>query len=363
MSVVSEVVEAGLKLGELTSKHELPEELAASLNLSREAFSTSMANLSCFSNATDQAQAFEHFFTGSPASIYGCPEEVDFREAKTTSKTSVSSELIDPLRTLIRLPGYGSDPEIALKMERIIAESKIAVVEGVITSRAALEQNIASRYGSEVLNDEVKPRAWNAPRLYICLQLAAKNKPYEENLAKFVHEQPVRIPNKFRGDTEQVSGRVTSAIIDGKFYNFTHIKEEISGNRTYYRNGIPCSEQQRTSITIDLAFDEKALVAANKRSSELFDQLIANRNAPKSPEYIQSVLRKVAEIEWLNAQTWKYNRGSSGTSALEARILLDLAGVITGRLKEGVDPNLEALSSTLDDFKNNYAALFETPPH
>ena len=361
MSIVSEVVEAGLKLGELPSKREVSEELAASLILSREAFSRPIANILSSFNSADRSQAIDHFFTGSPDSIYGRPEEVDFREAKTTSKTSVSSEQIDPLRTLIRLPGYGSDPEIALKMERIIAESKIAVLEGVITSRAALEQNIASRYGSEVLNDEVKPRIWNAPRLYICLPLAEKNKPYEENLARFVLEQPVRIPISYRAEAYEKIVRVANAIIDGKSYDFTNFVHRIPRHQNNFPFEITCEERPYT--TIDLALDEKALVAANKRSSELFDQLIANRNTPKSPEYIQSVLRKVAEIEWLNAQTWKYNRGSSGTSALEARILLDLAGVVTGRLKEGVDPNLEALSSTLDDYKNNYAALFETPPH
>ena len=62
-----------------------------------------------------------------------------------------------PLRTLIRIPGYGDDPLMAHKMERIIAESRDEVLSGSLRNREELRHHIASRYTTEVLQGELIP--------------------------------------------------------------------------------------------------------------------------------------------------------------------------------------------------------------
>ncbi len=82
------------------------------------------------------------------------------RTAKVAAQTSVADNTIefsqlaelrshgvrtyDPLRTLVRIPGYGDSAETAFKLEKLIASAKTVALE--TGDRNAVEQHLAEKY-------------------------------------------------------------------------------------------------------------------------------------------------------------------------------------------------------------------------
>ena len=103
--------------------------------------------------------------------------------------------------------------------------------------------------------------------------------------------------------------------------------------------------------------------AADTRLSRLFDQILDDRNSPKTNATVQTSIKSAAELEWLNAHIWKYSAGASGISQLETRTWLELAGIDSGPYKALTDPNLEAHFSKLPNFIHAYPSFFQYPLH
>ena len=261
----------------------------------------------------------------------------------------------DSLRTLIRLPGYGADPQMALRMEHIIGQSREAVLSGGLATRSQLEQQIVARYATEVVGREIIPRKFDLPDLknpYTCLGLGEKNRAYTDQLAQWVRDQPEKTyvqTHYMRPRREPDPSRISRALIGDREYQFTRTTLRV--------------DKQTPWISFDLTNDGAAVEAANTRSSQLFDGIMSDRHLPKTEAYVQNSFEHVGELEWLNAQTWKYTGGTSGISQLEARTWLELAGIDTGRYRAFIDPNLEAHVRTLPDYVKAYRTFFEPLPH
>lgn len=251
----------------------------------------------------------------------------------------VSNEIktADPLRSLIRIEGYGGRRTKALAMEKIVASARNHIADQSLTTGSDVEQFIADRYMTKL-------HKWRGGSL---------QRGYNE---AFPHRKHRAYDARFDQLLADSSDYIATTNIDGKNWNLMKtqkstfweetIKETIKHN---YRWLFPRSEALKQSV--------------NGRVNQLFSEVMATRSMPQSTEALSANISRVAEMEWLNANLWKYQRGGAGVSQLESRTWLEAAGIDSGRYKQSVDPNLEALIRPLDDFKTAYPSFYEKPPN
>jgi hypothetical protein len=242
----------------------------------------------------------------------------------------------DPLRTLVRMPGYGDSAETAFKMEKFIASAKtVALKTG---DRSAVEQHLAEKYLTVFRHGGYAPLEAEKQGEHVIPNYAGREYKYASPMLKHKPYEP-----KF---LELTKGGAHA------FYG------ELDGRRRAFAGLIHTDD----GIDWILPQDKPTFVATAKRSDELFAQVYESKVEPHSSAVIAKNLERVAEQEWLNAQTWRWRRGSAGISQLESRTWLDMADIDSTRFKEGIDPNLEALTRDMDDYKSVYPNFFDTYP-
>lgn len=249
----------------------------------------------------------------------------------------------DPLRTLLRVDGYGGNPSSAVSMERIVAGTRNDVLSGKLTTHADVERRIASQYLDHVHGQVYAPIDPAFKGSSVIPNLAARMYSQAGLLEK--HEQWKPLLRRVVGPEGE---HQATATIDGQTHNFVKTEHDFLVG---YSWKLPTSA------------DAAAFSAAARRQDNLFEQLLKSREAGESPIALNQNLERVAEMEWLNAQTWKYVRGSAGVSQLEARTWLEIAGIDSGRFKAHIDPNIEALTRSLDNYKRAYPTFFQNPPN
>ena len=232
----------------------------------------------------------------------------------------------DPFRTLIDIRGYGGRKLIAVRMEDIVARTRNQFISGDLRTAADVEQAIARQY-----MPGMRGEAAAEARIYDHANTRRKHRSY--------------LP-AFQNLTAEGHGEhIATAAVNNKNYRFIRTLFDPSNHGASW-------EFSRTPETAKVA---------SKRIEHLFVELVELKGE-KSGTVLQSQLERVAELEWLNAQTWKYSRGSAGVSQLEARTWLEMAGIDSGRFHKGLDPNLEALTRTLPNFKAAYPSFFKQAP-
>ncbi len=85
------------------------------------------------------------------------------------------------------------------------------------------------------------------------------------------------------------------------------------------------------------------------------------RRQPKTPEILERITEKIAQIHWLTVQAMPFNRGSAGITDLTTKTLFEYMGVQTSPWKKGLAPDLEAFVLPLDEYVKNYKNLFSNP--
>jgi Avirulence protein len=70
---------------------------------------------------------------------------------------------------------------------------------------------------------------------------------------------------------------------------------------------------------------------------------------------------KLAEIHWMLAHAMPADRLRAATSETALRAIARATGAELPPFRKGVVPDLEAFVTPLDQFKKNYASLFEDP--
>jgi hypothetical protein len=240
-----------------------------------------------------------------------------------------------PLRSLVRIGGYGSSEQTALAMEKIIAGARGGIDNGKLQTGADVEQYIAKGYMQKMY-----PKFGGVfDRGYIEALPRLKNLAYAGKFDKLFASSPEY---------------VATTQIDGRNWNLMKsVKVDYWDPHT------------RTDYRIKWLFPRSSELkeAVQGRIDKLFGEVMATKTTPHSVESLNETLSRVAEMEWLNANLWKYARGSAGISQLEARTWLEAAGIDSGRYKKMVDPNLEALIRPLDDFRRAYPTFFEEAPN
>ncbi|MBS2010388.1 MAG: hypothetical protein JST01_25280 [Cyanobacteria bacterium SZAS TMP-1] len=250
---------------------------------------------------------------------------IDYARARIALAAETEIQTAQPFRSLINIGGYGSSKFKAVGMESIIAGARNSVISGDVTTGRELEQFIAKRY----LPDFRKYPLDEMSRSYDEASLLRKHFRYAPTLEQLA------------GPTRK---HIATATIEGQEFQLVTTWNSKANGLTWL---LPRSKELNA--------------AARTRIDKLFDGLL-QESGERSPSVLNAQMDRVAEMEWLNAQTWKYSRGSAGISQLESRTWMELAGIDSGKYRAGIDPNLEALSRSLPDFKQAYPSFFKTPP-
>lgn len=77
---------------------------------------------------------------------------------------------------------------------------------------------------------------------------------------------------------------------------------------------------------------------------------------------LDKIVERIAEIHWLLAQTAPFKRGSAGISDAVTKALFEAKNIQISQWKAGIVPDCEALTSSLREFKLNYAGFFKKHP-
>ena len=72
----------------------------------------------------------------------------------------------------------------------------------------------------------------------------------------------------------------------------------------------------------------------------------------------EEIVAAVAEIQWWEANTTRWLRGTQGISDATSKALLEARGIEVGRWKPDVSPDFEAFTRSKDDFVANYPDFF-----
>jgi len=249
---------------------------------------------------------------------------LDLMAAKSALAVETGIKTADPFRSLINIGGYGGSKMRAVQMEKIVAAARDGVISGDLSGGKQVEQFIAKQYLPAFR--EISPDKMT--RSYDTAFLLGKHRSYVPVLESLAGK----------------AGHTAKVELDGKEFNLVQTYISRSDGVGWR---LPRSHELRT--------------AASTRVDALFDGLVSNVGE-RSPKVLNAQMDRVAEMEWLNAQTWKYDRGSAGISQLESRTWLEVAGIDSGAYKKGIDPNLEALTRSLPEFKSAYPSFFKEPP-
>jgi len=249
---------------------------------------------------------------------------LDLMAAKSALELETGIATADPFRSLINIGGYGSSKVRAVQMEKIIAAARDGVISGDLSGGKQVEQFIARRYLPEFRRNE----------------LADMSRTYDQAWPFNKHRKYIPTLESLVGK----SSHMAKVTLDDKEFNL--VRTVMSA---------------KDGVSWKLPAGKELGQAARTRVDSLFDGLVSDAGE-RSPRVMNAQIDRVAEMEWLNAQTWKYERGSAGISQLESRTWLEVAGIDSGAYKKGIDPNLEALTRSLPEFKAAYPTFFKEPP-
>ncbi|HEY9777793.1 MAG TPA: hypothetical protein V6C81_28795 [Planktothrix sp.] len=256
------------------------------------------------------------------------------RPAEWEELIAAGSRTADPLRTLIQMPHYGGQYADAVHMEKIIAAARDEVLSGKIQTADRLEDAISCNYlGS-----------WHA-----------RVTKFDEQSGTFVNA--LRKESKFRLTGPKQYPYLEKLQDLGWFGR----RDEVElGGQNYYVGSV---RKRFGALQFVMPKDKTFEKAADQRLEELFTENLASRDLPQTPENLQASLERAGESEWLRARVWRYRRGTSGISQLNARTWLELGGIDSGRFAKGIDPNMEALTTpSMSEYKAKYPTFFQTPP-
>lgn len=246
--------------------------------------------------------------------------------------------------------GYGRDPAVADKAEELIGLAREKIASGTVSTFGGLENLVARQYirlfhyNERVLarSDIGRPLDPRTGRLEtVATGMMPKHFPYRQRVDAVLSLQDRQVARL------SLFGRELCLVT-------TVLISELRGNGMAI--DAPESYDGPGWIPTD---DVESASLVDRRREELFRELkeLARTAQPK-----EKVLDAVAEIEWLSAQRWRFERGTAGVQQILARALLESCEIETGPYKIDIDPNLEALTSTLEAYRALYPSIYEDSP-
>ena len=100
--------------------------------------------------------------------------------------------------------------------------------------------------------------------------------------------------------------------------------------------------------------------------TKLYDELIEYKKEIEATDKevdLDFINSKISQIHWLFAQSVPYMRGSDSLANVLIRGIYLAFGIKTSEIKEGKSFDLEAFSTDMEKFEEEYPNLFEIPPY
>lgn len=92
----------------------------------------------------------------------------------------------------------------------------------------------------------------------------------------------------------------------------------------------------------------------------IFKKIVKNKKK-LTPQNIDKIVEDIAQIHWFISQLRPYKRGSAGIADLAAKTLFEHKGIQVSHYKEGINPNMEAYTLSLEEYKKAYKNFFSAP--
>lgn len=270
-------------------------------------------------------------------------------EAAAGEKLAAPLPFMDPNRTALKTNGQDLNLAARPKVESIIAGARDQLERGQIQHHHDLEAKVAAEYLRSALNSNSINSDLD---LYVGGRRAidpGSGKIFTTGMGIQFGQNQENYQKKFADLIGQNQNLDIKATIDGKeiFFGKLSYRENQDGTKTLeYRAGSDIADKARIE----------------HRKEMLFQDLKQLKDQADGPEKLRLTIRKIAELEWLSTQGADYWKGSEDLAQMRSRALLDAGGVENGKFKAGINPALEAMTSSLSDFVRNYENFFEKTP-
>ncbi|MCQ2789060.1 MAG: hypothetical protein MJ229_01655 [bacterium] len=76
---------------------------------------------------------------------------------------------------------------------------------------------------------------------------------------------------------------------------------------------------------------------------------------------IDKIVDSTAQIHWLMSQARPYVRGTAGIADILCKSIFEAKGIQVSEYKEGINPNIEAFFTQIDEFSKKYPSFFSEP--
>ncbi len=173
-----------------------------------------------------------------------------------------------------------------------------------------------------------------------------KHEPYREKLIKMIEE---------RGCYKE--GSSTSTMAYTYFLNQVGKKEiplaKIYFKRFDYEPDIDYSIYVQSSPV-------ESIEPTYKFVDKIFKKIMKNKKQ-LTPQNMEKIIEDVAQIQWFISQLRPYKRGSAGIADIISKVLFEYKGIQVSPYKRDINPNMEAYTLSLEEYKKEYKNFFSSP--
>lgn len=285
-------------------------------------------------------------------------------------KTPVSFKAIAPEHLFIRINGFGRDEKWAKEMIDVIDISRKNIQKGQGNLRK-LVSHVAKSYKGYFV--KINKTDWfGCSRLgRITTPIRGRYGGYTQRANALVDKSSERItttcPKRFINIKKEFPERMESSDFEIKanVHTMTYDagKKPIPLTSTYRIFGFPKGvEVYKNDIGTNDAFlwshtDAELIPRLMEELQKVYQSIVKAKD-----ESIEEVTSKIAQFHWLFVQTTPFERGSAGIADVLSKSLFEAKEIQVSPWVKDTAPDLEALTTPIEKFRENYINLFDEKP-
>lgn len=286
------------------------------------------------------------------------------------NKQPISFKAITPEHLFIRINGFGRDEKWAKEMVDVIDISRKDIQKGQGNVRK-LVNHVAKRYKEYFL--KINKTAWFGCSRFgrITTPIRGRYGGYTQRANALVDKISERVtttcPKRFIKIKKEFPERMESS--DFEIKADIHTMSYNSGGKsipltsTYRIFGFPKGvEVHENDIGTNDAFlwshtDAELIPRLLEELQKVYQSILKAKD-----ESVEEVTSKIAQFHWLFAQTAPFGRGSAGVADVLSKSLFEAKRIQVSPWVKDTAPDLEALTTPLENFREKYIDLFEEKP-
>jgi hypothetical protein len=129
-------------------------------------------------------------------------------------------------------------------------------------------------------------------------------------------------------------------------------------------------EEDGISLTGIVLYNDKNLgwyyVSAQKsqhvlpKTDKMYQEALALKGH-LNKNNLEDAIQRIASIHWWMIQALPFNGGAAGITDMLTKTLFKHLGIQTSKWRPGIAPDLEALTTPLEEYVHNYPTFFQKP--